>query len=195
MDEDKLLAIAEGRLCPTADEQRLLESDAGLRRELQELQELFAGLRQLPEPQPDDAAIAGILPSVREAIENRRARSPLVWIALRPAAVRVLAAAASLVIIAGLLFLGGSQPASNSEPELNGTSRYAIDYETDSGDLINTAMSFGDLEMYGEISEVAESDPAEFLIEDSAYGLYQDVAQLDNEQFAALEDALGLYDR
>ena len=195
MDKDRLIAIAEGKLPPTAEEQRLLESDAALRGELRELQELFDGLRRLPEPQPDEAAIAGLLSSVREAIEGRRARSPLAWIALRPAAVRVLAAAASLLIIAGVLFFGGIQPATNEQPELNGSSRYAIDFETDSGDLINTAISFGEIEMFGEIDEIVESDPAEFLVADSTAELFHDAAQLDNEQFAALEDALGLYGR
>jgi len=103
MKKERLIELAESGLPPTAEEQRLLEADPAARTELDRLTVLFADVRRLPEPEIDEKELAGLLPAVRRGIESRRSRPPLAWLALRPAAARALAIAATLLLALNLL--------------------------------------------------------------------------------------------
>lgn len=109
---DRLIELAEMDLAPTADEQHLLSENPFLRTKLDEIQALFDDIRSLPDPVENESRLQGILPAVRQAIQDRkdhRSFSPLErWQTLPNFATAL--ASVILAFIVAFIFSGNGAP-------------------------------------------------------------------------------------
>ena len=193
ISKERLIELAEGELSPTAEEQKALASDAGLRQELETLRSLFADLKGAPAPQIDERALAGVLPAVRRGIERRRARSILTWIPARPALARALAASAAMLMLIGLASVVGIQPGIDEVPlEIaDGFEADSAFYpDTDFGDLQVEASRLTGDDFIAGIEEELNADSLGVYFEETSLALMDDAAMLDLEQFQEVHSAL-----
>jgi len=192
MKKERLIELAESGLPPTAEEQRLLEADPAARTELDRLTVLFADVRRLPEPEIDEKELAGLLPAVRRGIESRRSRPPLAWLALRPAAARALAIAATLLLALNLLMpVAPEENPQGQVSQLDLVSSLALGIEPANSDLMTEAITYEDLDLFPDIEEMADSGSEELFFDDSTLALMNVAVGLDKEQFSQLEKLLG----
>ena len=195
----RLIELAEGELSPTAEEQRALASDAGLRRELEALRSLFAGLRSAPAPEIDERALAGVLPAVQRGIERRRARSVLAWITAPPAPLappalaRALTASAAVLLLIGLVAVVGIQPGLERAPleiaeVFEADSAFYTDSDFDALQVEASRLPVDDF--LAGIEEELSADSVDLYFEETSLALMDSAALLDLERFREVQGAL-----
>jgi len=194
--KERLIELAEGELSPTAEEQKALASDAGLRRELEALRSLFTELKSAPAPEIDERALAGVLPAVRRGIERRRARSALAWITaphVPPALARVLAASTAVLLLIGLAAVVGIQPGLERAPlevaeVFEADSAFYTDSDFDALQVEASRLP-GDDFLAG-IEEALSADSVDLYFEETSLALMDSAAMLDLERFQEVQGAL-----
>jgi anti-sigma-K factor RskA len=190
IEKDRLIELAEGRLTSPAEEQKLLDSSPELREEIEALRALFAELKQMPQPEPDAAALAAMSKTIRESIERQRTRPLLQWSA-HPLLSSAFAAAASLVIAVGLYFAMVPGEAPESSPTV-AEEAMAYDIETDYAEALSEASAIEDFELYEYDTESLDSESVDLFLSESTDLLIESASSLENEQFAELAETLGL---
>jgi len=194
MNSERLIELAEtaGEISPTAEEQKLLAGDAALRKELEGLTGLFSDLRSLPEEKIDSAAQAAILPAVREGMARIKRRSPLAWIAAKPAFAHLAAVAASVLLVAGIFFLTlphGSREA--LPPDFDDPENLALALGISGSDLLHEAAIWEDIDLLPEFQELTDSESASEYLERDTRELMETAANLDDQLFSQLNELLG----
>lgn len=180
---ERLIEIAEGSAPPTAGEQHLLDEDAALRAELAELRELFADLRVVPEEFLEPRALAGILPGLRQQIEeHERRRAPLAAWFPRPAW-NAAFATLSMALVIGLLMVNSGDIMADLPVEY-----FAVDNSSQTEYLQLEASVFADL----ELEVAADLDQAEIAayVDDSTTELMTEAASIDNDAFRRIAENL-----
>lgn len=191
--KERLIELAEGELSPTAEEQKALASDAGLRRELEALRSLFTELKSAPAPEIDERALAGVLPAVRRGIERRRARSALAWITaphVPPALARVLAASTAVLLLIGLAAVVGIQPGLERAPLEVAEADSAFYTDSDFDALQVEASRLPGDDFLAGIEEALSADSVDLYFEETSLALMDSAAMLDLERFQEVQGAL-----
>ncbi len=191
--KERLIELAEGELSPTAEEQKALASDAGLRRELEALRSLFTELKSAPAPEIDERALAGVLPAVRRGIERRRARSALAWITaphVPPALARVLAASTAVLLLIGLAAVVGIQPGLERAPLEVAEADSAFYTDSDFDTLQVEASRMPGDDFLAGIEEELSADSVDLYFEETSLALMDSAAMLDLERFQEVQGAL-----
>lgn len=189
---ERLIELAEGREEPTAEESRLLKTSESLRAEFEELTTLFTDLRAQPEPELDPRAIAGILPAVRAGIAERAARNPFARLFDGGLLNNFVAAAASLLILFGLLYLAPESFAPATDQELLSygfASAQLADPAFDVGVLQLEAGESSEFELYGDIDNVLDSTDSIELLDDNTFDLMDRAAELDDSTFKEIKES------
>ena len=199
INKERLIELAEGRLAPTAEEQRLLQSDQSLRQELERLRGIFTALRSLPDPAIDQDELDKLVPAIRTKLRSLRRPSLPAWLKLRPAFSHALAAAASFLFIIGTILLVGVNDALQPEREQPAAEvLLAPDFELDNetefeslsdDELLVEASALSELELFPELEEDIDSDFS-YYFGDSLTSELMESAASDESALAFLEGML-----
>ena len=191
--QERLIELAEETSLLTADERRLLESNDSLRAEYQELRALFSDLRAQPEPELDARAIAGILPGVRAKIDERAERRGLFgWLTAWQPAGNLIAAAASMIILLGLLILApGTGPLPTDQELLSYgiASAQLADPSLDVGILQLEAGNSSDFELFSDLEDTLETTESLEFLDENTFDLMDRATDLDDETYDSIKDS------
>jgi hypothetical protein len=190
--QERLIELAESASDPTAEEKRILGSDAALASELHELRSILSELKELPEPGLPREQMDQILQGVQAGITeiNRpvlsslfRSRGPLM---------NFVAAAASLLLIIGLFFAIGNGSGDTVTPDLMASYNFATfgsaTIETEA--LLLQASGEGEFDPFAEILDSVKVEANGYLIDESTSYLMDQAAQLDDDDFKDLVDTI-----
>jgi hypothetical protein len=192
---DRLIELAEGsgRITPTANEQRLFDSDPVLRAELETITKLFAGLRELPEKRVDPAALPSILAAVRQGITSRHRSSPLAWLSSGNLLGNAIAAGVSFALVLGaLLVTGHFNGGAISPPAIEDPESLEMAIGLSGGNMIYEASALSGIDLFTTSGVLSDTEAASEFLSHDTYSLMAEAANLEDDIFVQINEQLGL---